>query len=704
MRPLRTFIFVAILTTLSRGAEIDFDTEVVPRLSKAGCNAAACHGGAAGQAGFRLSLFGGDPSFDYRTIVQELEGRRVDLVRPRESLLIAKPTEQLEHGGGLVLDHDSDAADVLETWIREGASRLKRRRLTDLRVTPRHIRGDTLPIRVQLQVRAEFDDGLQRDVSSLAVYTSQSDSALTLSETGLLEVTKPGRQSAIVRFGDQIRTVLVTSPLGTTETKTEAANANWIDDEVDSVLNTLKLAAAPPTNDAAFLRRLQLDLTGRLPTTTRVHSFLQDSSLDKRARLVDDLIASDEFTEYWSHLLANVLRLRVPATDGAAAERFYEWLHAHVKQDTGWDVMVSELLSSEGDTHVRGEATFHRFFATAREQAEYVSEVFLGVRLRCANCHNHPLDKWTQDDYHGLAQIFAGVQRGRVITVNDRGEVSHPRTGKAAVARLPGVRFLSGTDHRQALIAWMTNAENDYFARAIVGRVWEMLMGRGLISPTDDIRETNAATHPRLLERLSDYFVEHDYRLRPLIRVICTSAAYGRSSETPAGQIKDDRFYSHAIAKPLSAEVLADAISDVTGIGSHYGGSSARRAISVIDRRQATEELQYLGQCLPDETCNAATSGGGRGLASKLHLMNGELINRKIAHEHGSLQEMLGRDLPTAEIINQLVFSALTRPATSREQKTWTQRIESGSAKERAERCQDFLWALLNCREFTTNH
>ena len=395
--------------------------------------------------------------------------------------------------------------------------------------------------------------------------------------------------------------------------------------------------------------------------------------------------------------------MQKPGTDTAAANALYGWLHAQVAADAGWDAISESLILSEGDTHEPGAATVHRFFATAREEAEYMSEVLMGVRLRCANCHNHPLDRWTQDDYHGLAAVFAGLDRGQVVQFTGRGEITHPRTGEPAVARIPGDRFLhSSVDERKEFAAWLTTPDNPYFAKAMASRVWETLMGQGLVSPVDDMRATNPPSHPELLGRLSHDFVQNGYKLRPLIRLICNSAAYNRRSRPVGAGRVDDRFYSYAPVKQLSAEVLADAISDVTNVTDNYDG--VYRAINVVDRTVSATKLQYLGQCLPGESCSAA-EGNGRGIAAQLHLMNGSLINTKIHDSHGRLHSLIDQGASTTEIVNEFYLHALSRTPTNAELAGWVDRIDlAADDEERTVRLEDFLWALLNCHEFSTNN
>jgi len=489
---------------------------------------------------------------------------------------------------------------------------------------------------------------------------------------------------------------------------------NWIDDEINETLRLLRLTPARAADDESFLRRLSLDLTGRLPTPSQVQRFVTDDEPSKRTRLIESMLDSDGYVEYWTHRLAIQLRLRKPGDDGVAANAFYGWLQQSVDADTGWNTIVTALVTSEGDTHQNGAATVHRFFAGPREEAEYMSEVLMGVRLRCANCHNHPLDQWTQDDYHGLAAIFAGYQLARDVRFTENGSVIHPRTESDAIPRIPGEHFLpADADNRHAFADWLTQTNNPTFAKAMVVRVWDALMGRGLITPIDDLRQTNPASHPGLVDRLSVFFAENGYQLRPLIRLICESSAYQRAAATGASSSESSsRFYSHAFRKPLSAEVLADAIGDVTGVIRGAVNGEAR-FIQVVDRGTTSDRLQFLGQCLPGENCSAPV-GDARGIASKLHLMNGELLNRLLMDDEGRLQQMLRDETATGDLVRDFYRRALSRSPTENELSNWVARIDSGhsqsghspknAAQQKAERSQDFLWALLNCHEFTTNH
>jgi hypothetical protein len=446
---------VAILLALS-ALSVDFDTDVLPVLTRAGCNAGACHGAAAGRGGFKLSLFGGDPAADYRAIVSELEGRRVNLARPERSLLLLKPTWELDHEGGQRFEADSPQAALLRQWIESGAQRLQSRRLARLTVEPAEATVETLPASVSLQVTAHFSDGLARRVEDTAVFTAADPASTAVAANGSIKVLRPGRHTVIVRYLTEVRAIQVTAPFpGSAAATPKEISRNWIDDEIDAALNALHLPSASQADDATLLRRLTLDLTGRLPTPERVREFLADkrSSQGKYEAELDRLLAADEFTEFWTYKLADWLRIsagRPGDTEGRAA--YVAWLREQVATARPLDELAVELITAEGDSHAQGPPNFQRTAGDARAQAEHVAESLLAIRLRCANCHNHPLDRWTQDDYHGLAAIFAGLDRGQLVKWRGGGEVLHPATGEAAVPRIPGEKFLkSNSDGRPAL-------------------------------------------------------------------------------------------------------------------------------------------------------------------------------------------------------------------------------------------------------------
>jgi len=737
-------------------APVDFDTQIIPVLTKSGCNAGACHGAAIGRGGFKLSLYGGDPAEDFTAIVRVLEGRRVNLARPAESLLLRKPTEQSAHGGGQRFEADSPEAKRLLRWIAEGAVRGGKRRLTGFAVRSgirknsavlearrsevggrrsddrKSIRNRTPEfLRIPLRATATFSDGTTQDVTAWTVFTPEDKSAVEVRQSfkeTTATVRRRGEHTLIARFLNRVVPVRLTVPLSDAFVDhSKQPRRSFIDDEILQKLTHLRLPVSHEAADAQFLRRVSLDLTGRLPTPKEIESFLADSAKDKRRKAVDRLLKSDAFVDYWTFQFAKLLRIRSAPKDSQGALTYHRWLREQIKRGAGYDRIARTLLAATGDSHAHGPANFYRTTPDAREQAEFVSELFMGARLRCANCHNHPLDQWTQDDYHGFAAIFAKVKTGRVISIGPSGEVTHPRTGEPAVPRIPGVRFLTPfsrdskssersaapPDGRVEFAKWLTTPGNPYFAKAIVNRLWKAMMGRGLVEPADDMRTTNPATHPELLNRLAADFEKHGYDLRHTLRLIANSSAYARSTADSSFRTNgqdakllrtDDRYYSRRIVRELEPELLVDAVCDVTGVPEKFGDTKpGTRAVNLVDSRTASKTLDILGRCDRNASCESGGTTGG-GLTAKLHWINGPFLNQKITAKSGRLHQLLTAGKPNREIVTEFYLRALSRKPTTKELAFWQQQLGKSKTKsDRQQALEDFLWSLLSCREFRSN-
>lgn len=692
------FKTAAIVAALTSGGladeplpQIDFRNDIIPLLTKHGCNAGACHGAAIGRGSFKLSLYGGDPTSDYDEIVREVSGRRVNLARPEESLIFRKPAEYVQHGGGTIFYDDSESAQVLLDWIRQGVPHSSSRQLVRVEIVPtRHVAlstGKAIPLRAT----AHYSDGSQQDVTRWTIFAAEDPSAVEITESSIepsdgrevarvqqaAKVRREGRHIVVARFSTEVVPIELIVARAKTETSlADKSQNNFIDVEVVNTLETLGLQPSPGIGDAAYLRRITLDLTGRLPSDQRVAEFLADEEPNKRQSLIAELLQSDAYTAYWTGQLAQLLKINTRDQknsgnrDPEATKVYYEWLNAQVRDDASYRQIARALITATGDTHQIGPANFYRTTRGPREQAEFFSELFMGSRLRCANCHNHPLDRWTQDDYHGLAAIFAQVQNERVIRIKSEGVVIHPRTIEPAVARIPGAGFLtSGIDKREQLADWLTDASNPWFAQAIVNRLWKHMMGRGLVEPVDDFRATNPATHPALLDKLAEDFVTNGYSLRHTLGLIASSAAYARTADATRQNRDDDRFYSHALRRPLAPEVLAEAITDVLGIDGNSGENSV-----------------------------AATGG----LSQKLSLFNGPFLNARIAAEGSRLHQRLAEDRTPLEIVDEFYLVALGRYPLKQEREHWQQQL--AAAADPTQFLEDFVWGLLVSQEFTTNH
>ena len=693
-----------------RVTAVDFDTDVLPILTRSGCNAGACHGAAAGRGDFSLSLYGGDPAADYVAIARELKGRRVNPGRPEDSLLLLKATESIGHGGGPVLEFDGEAHRLLQQWIAAGAVRSPTRALVGLTVSPER-RTASIGQMTPLRALARYDDGTERDVTRWTAFSAEDPAVVRVEAeadpaTPTAAALRPGRHVVVARHRDRVRAVeLVVPQAGAAPDLTAAGRSNFVDDHVLAALVDLRLPASPPADDAVFLRRVTLGLTGRLPAPAAAEAFLADRDPDRREKRVDALLASEAFVQYWTYQLAELFRIRSREPGGTDARAYHDWLAGRLREGAGFDAIVDAALRATGDTRTNGPPNFHRVGGDPRGRAEFVSEALMGVRLRCANCHNHPLDRWTQDDFHGLAASLARFETRSIVRPDLAAEVLHPKTGEPARPKLPGGEFLpAGDDGPAALADWLVSPENPYFAKAIVNRLWKAMIGRGLVEPADDFRATNPATHPALLDELTADFVAHDYDLRQTLRTIALSAAYGRSAAALPGNAADDRFLSHFPRTKLPAAALADAVTDVLGVGERYGDAPpGTRAVELADATAASLTLDLLGRCGREESCESTSTPDG--LRKGLHLFNGPFLNARIADPEGRLRKLLAAGSSPEAIVERFYLAALTRKPTPAEAAHWAVELAqlSGDAA-RTTFLEDFVWGLLTCDEFVTNH
>jgi len=696
---------------------VHFDTEIVPLLTRAGCNSGACHGAAAGRGGFHLSLLGANPEADYEAIFHEFEGRRINLVAPSQSLIFAKPTGYLDHGGEVLFDEDSAIAARMLAWIGAGAPRSGVRRLTSVYLEPAHARCDQLPATVPIKVVAKFDNDPAQDVTAWALLTPSDPAAIQIDDQHRAHVVRRGQHVIIARFLDRVVPLQLNAPFSDSQIDhSKQPSSGFIDDHVLGLLSALRLPISAPATEAAWLRRVALDLTGRLPEPNHVTAYLSGTlpnnvpgaAADKRSREVDSLLASDAFADYWTLRLGKLLRMHSLPNESEGMQVYWSWMRHEIAAGTPLNEVARQLLVATGDSHRVGPANFGRMVPDARAHAELVGQFFLGMRLGCANCHNHPLDRWTQDDYHGLAAVFAPLDRSRQVAFTARGAVTNLRTGEPAVPRIPGVRYFEEPgDHRGAIAEWITSQDQLYFARATVNRLWKAMFGRGLVEPTDDLRETNPATHPLLLKQLAEDFAQNGYSIRYTLKQISLSRTYARGSEIVAGEDVsnelDDRFYSRAYRRSLEPEVLLDAIADVTGVPIDLPGQNAARAVLIVDPLAPATALDILGRCNRVNGCDES-SRDGVGLPAQLHLLNGDLINQRLSSEKGRLRQLIDAGRSNDEIVTEFYMHALGRPANSDELERWRDRLESPDPLERSRTLEDFVWSLLNSRQFRENY
>ncbi|WP_165072597.1 DUF1549 and DUF1553 domain-containing protein [Paludisphaera rhizosphaerae] len=702
----------------------DFAQDVAPILTKAGCNTGGCHGRADGQNGFHLSLFGYDPEGDHIALTRDAGRRRVSLIQPDASLMLLKATGEADHGGGPRLSVGSQDYQTLLEWIRAGApqsSGTPRSPVVKLAVEPPSAMMDRPAVR-QLRVVAEHADGRRRDVTRQAIYKTLDDSTAVVDARGRAELLHRGEADLVVRYGSLVQTTRLASPVNPDLAFDfgKLPRENPIDAELFKRLEALKVPPSPPASDAAFLRRITLDLTGGPPSPEEVRRFIADSDAAKRSKLVDQLLERPEFVQFWRIKFGDLLQISA-ARQGNGAYRYQEWLDAKLIENAPWDDVVRTLLTALGDPTDREKGGPVNYAADALEPtvaAEQTAQRFLGLRMRCAQCHDHPFDVWTQDDYFGMAAFFARVQRtgqgmmgGMMmasrpnIGLNPQGVVNHLRTGKPAQPRLidgKPVTIAEGADPRATLAAWITAPDNPYFARATANWVWAQFFGKGIVDPPDDMSRANPPVHPELLDALAARFIARKYDLRDLIRTIATSQAYGLSSATVAGNESDSRWFSHQTPRPLSAHQMADALAQATDVPNRFPGASpTRRAIRVTDPGVASPILDTFGRC-PRTTVCASVQTPPLSLKQSLLLIGGDVVESKVGNLNGYLSSALKLELEPEELVENLYFRTLCRPPTAEESSRWS--VELKQASSLREAAEDLLWALLNSREFAFNH
>jgi hypothetical protein len=709
-----------VTVAAAEGRAWDFGEDVVPILTRAGCNTGGCHGKADGQNGFHLSLFGYDPAGDYRTLTREAASRRISRFDPTASLLLEKGTGRVPHGGGLRIAPGSPAYRTLVAWIAAGAPERRgeaRGALVRVTVEPAEVRLEE-PGSQQIRVVAHYAGGHQRDVTRLASYRVGDDSAVAIDPRGKAELLRRAETDLIVRYQSQV----VSTRLGAVinpDLKFDFAalpRRNFIDDELYKRLESLRVPPSPPSDDAGFLRRVTLDLTGQQPTVEQVRRFLADKSPEKRVTLVDSLLASPDFVRFWRIKLGDLLQIST-ARLGNGATYYQTWVDEQFRKNAPWDEVVRTLLTAVGkpEEFGGGPVNYALDGPLATIQAEQTAQRFLGIRLRCAQCHDHPFDVWTQDDYFGLAACFAKVSRNGgprggmmgkpVVGINPKGQVEHLRTKRPAEPRLldgTPVKVGETEDPRKALADWMTAKDNPYFARATANWVWSQFFGKGLAEPADDLSRSNPPVHPELLEALGRHFVEHKFDLRELIRTIAVSEAYGLSSATVPGNERDTRLFSHQMPRPLGAHQMADALAQVTDVVNRYPNRAAgTRAIDVVDPATASTILDTFGRCSRMTGCSSVATPP-LSLRQSLLLIGGDVIEAKVSHLNGYLANLLDLQPEPEEIVENLYYRTLCRPPTAEESSHWTAELkQSTSLREAAE---DLFWALLNSREFAFNH
>jgi hypothetical protein len=707
-----------------RARPVSYRHDVCALLSKAGCNMGACHGNLNGKGGFRLSLRGDDPRFDLAALTRDAQGRRIDRAAPERSLIVRKPTGQLPHEGGFRFPSGSPEARALLGWIADPRDDLDTApRLSRLTVFPAERMAAAPSRSQQLVVTAEFADGARRDVTRQAAYDVGDPTRCAVTPDGLVEVQGPCEVTVAVRYlgGRGI------SRLAFLHDRPDFAwpaiePANVVDVHVFAKLKALKILPSEPATDAAFLRRAYLDAIGLLPTPDEARAFLADRDPQKRAEVVDRLLARPEFADFWALKWADLLRNEEKTMGPKGVWVFQRWLRDQIARDVPLDQFARSIVTARGSTWRNPPASFYRTNRDPQTAAETVGQVFLGVRLQCARCHNHPFDVWTQDDYYGLAAFFANLGRkeinnlrrdnldkheingDEVVYLSGRPEMVQPRSGEMMAPKPPGGPRPALGDDPDALddlADWLTR-DNPQFARNLANRVWYHLLGRGIVEPVDDFRDSNPPSNPALLDALTAEFVKGGTRLRPLVALIMKSRTYQFGSTPNPTNADDEANFARAAVKLVPAEVLLDAIGQALGrAGSFPDAPATARAVQLPGARMGGEFLKVFGK--PDRllTCECERSESTT-LAQAFQLINGEAIRRKLQAPDNRIGRLLKSGLRAPDILDDLYLASLCRPPTDAERAGALAYI--ARAKDRRRAWEDLAWAILNSKEFLLRH
>lgn len=700
-------------------ATVDFENDVQPILTRYGCTTGACHGKARGQGGFQLSLLGFDHDFDYRAITQNARGRRIFTAAPEQSLLLRKPSGEVPHGGGIRWQADGDAYQTVLQWIREGlprrvagAPRLARLEVQPALITLEHETSQPLT------VIAHYDDDSQRDVTHLAAFQSNESAIAAVDTEGQIRAGSITGDAAIMaRFADQIAVCDVTIPRAESiaeEVYAALPRNNFIDDLVWQKLQRLNITPSQRCDDATFLRRATTDICGRIPTPDEVEDFMADPSPQKRAALVDRLLQEPAFADHWANKWMDLLRPN-PYRVGIKTVLSYDrWIRERFHQRMPWDQFVHELITAQGGTWRNGAVTLYRDRRTPDEITTLVAQLFVGVRLDCAKCHQHPFEKWGQDDFYSFAAYFARLGRKgtglsppisgseEFFFAGSSGTVTHPGTGQVMEPRpLWGEAAVSAdvADPRRVLADWMTSPENHLFAQTMANRAWADLMGRGLVEPVDDFRATNPASNQPLMTALGAYFRDSGFSLTELIRAIATSHVYQLSSATNPTNVSDTRNYSRHYRHRLRAEVLADAFEQISGVPQSYAamppGTSAKQ---IWTHRTESLFLDTFGRPDPNQDPPCERTGEST-VVQSLHLMNSADLQRDLVSDDGNAAKLAGLELSDPELAATIYRLIYGRDPTADESALVGELLNAEGA-DRRRVVEDLMWAMINTPEF----
>lgn len=706
-----------VVTNQQEPQPVSFLYDTLAALSKNSCNAGACHGSPSGKGGFRLSLRAFDPKLDELTLIREDFGRRTNSLDPDNSLLLLKPLMKVAHGGGRQIRVDDAAYQVIHDWIEEGCKMdaADAARPVKIEVYPKSGRVLKKPeVQQQLSVWAHYSDGSVRDITPLAVYSSSDVEVADVDRNGLVEGLKRGEVAVVVRYLEFIESSFITFIEDIEDfVWNDPKVNNYIDVAVDEKLQQLKYLPSDLCTDEEFLRRVYLDVIGILPSLEEVTAFAADEDPAKRDKIVDVLLERPEYSKFWALKWGDLLRLTSGQVTNEGVYKYYRWVERSFRDNQPYDEFATELLTATGSTFSNPAANFYRTSKDMNDCVETISQVFLGARLQCAKCHNHPFERWTQDNYYGMAAFFNRIQRVNTkranemfIYVTQSGEVTQPRTQQQMKPWVPGQGDIENPnpfDRRLDFASWLTKPDNPFFAKIEVNRIWSQVFGRGIVEPADDFRDTNPPSNAALLEQLAKDFVENGYDRKKILATILKSRTYQTSYQPNDSNEDDTKYFSHYQPRLLSAEQLLDAICHVTQVAETFGGLPVGTKATHLPAPDLVnnEFLKIFGQPERQTVC-ACERTNESNLSMAIQFFNGPLIYNKLKSETNSFRKSITDGKDDTQIITLLYNLAVCRNPSETELKASLDHIVS--KENRVEALEDICWAILNTNEFLFQH
>ena len=693
---------------------ISFKLDVMPVFMRAGCNTGSCHGAARGKDGFNLSLFGYDPDGDHHRITHEIGFRRINLALPRESLLMQKADGSVPHTGGKRFASDSEYYQTVLRWLESGVPKdpADVPTVAGLELYPPKAVLEGKDATQQFIARAKYSDGTDRDVTNLVVFLTNNDNSAPISADGLVTAAARGEAFILTRFATHtVGSQVLVLPKDLQYTPPTTPPANYVDELVNAKLQKIRVLPSELCSDEVYIRRATIDITGLLPTIEEYQAYMADADPAKRAKLVDRLLERKEFSEIWGLKWANLLMVK--STNEVSYKSMFlysNWLTNQISSNVPLNQMVQNLLSANGGTFKNPATNYYQIERDTLKTAENVAQVFMGIRTQCTQCHNHPFDRWTMDDYYSFAAFFAQIgrkagedYRETIVFNSGGGEVAHPVGGRVMPPKFLGgaVPDVAGKDRREVLVKWLASPENPYFATSVANRVWAHFFGLGIVEPVDDIRVSNPASNPELFQALGAKLTSYNYDFKQLVRDICGSQAYQRSSQANASNEDDSKNFSHSKIRRIPAESLLDCLSQVTEIQEKFQGLPlGARAVQVADGTTSNYFLMSFGRS-PRTTACAGEATTEPTLSQALHLLNGDTVARKLG-ESKRVQKLLDAGQKPAQIVESIYVACLSRKPTPEEM----QKLEALIAAEPNPRnaVDDIFWAVLNSREYLFNH